>query len=136
MASFTLDELREVVNEKYAPLEIPMGEAGTARLIQALRLPDDKLGKLTAIQREFNAMQQEEKDEDGKVIEPDQDDQLKMRPLMIEKLRAMIRTVTETEEQAESLISAVGDDLPFLMTIIEKYSETTQLGEASASPTS
>ncbi len=145
MSETTLESLKARVEAKYAPYVVNMGEAGKAVLVQSLRLGDKKLAELTATQREFNKIQQPSKlvDENGDNREPTEaeaeeleEQALKLRPQMIELCRKMIRIPAENEAYVDKLLALAGDDLPMLLTIVEEYSESSQLGEASASPSS
>ena len=116
------------------------------RRISWSRLSDDKLAEFSACQRQFNSIQRSEPtyvDADGKEREPTDEEaeayeaeQLKIRPRMIELMKEMIRIPSTSDAQAEKFFAAVGDDLPTYIVTMEKYSESTQLGEASASSSS
>lgn len=136
MAGMTLDELNQRVSVKYAPYDIDLGEAGTLHLVQSLLIPDNDQVELTRIQREFNAMQEERHDENGDVIEPTDEEALEMKPKMVEKLSEMIRLVAEDKEKAEIFLKSIDYSLPHLMVTFEAYAESSQMGEASASPSS
>jgi hypothetical protein len=136
MAGITLDELDKLVEKKYAPYDVDMGEAGVCRLLQSLRLPDEKQVELTRVQREFNALQEERIDEDGEKIERTPEEELELKPQMIDLLHQMFRLVAEDEEQIDKFLAARGDDLATMLTLFEEYADSSQMGEASASPSS
>lgn len=147
MAEFTLDDLKKTVEEKYAPTVLDMGEAGKLTLQPAVRLGNEDTAKLSAVQRKFNTIQQSEEpvyvDEDGKERPSTEEEDaayeaemLAVRPKMLELLREMIRIPATSETHAEAFFQIAGEDLPTYLVLIEKYGKTSQLGEASASPSS
>lgn len=138
MAQITLEELAEATEKKYAPFDIVMGEAGVCRLEQSIRLPDDKTLAMTRLNKEFQALQDttEREDEDGNLIELSEEEQLAVKPKMVAILCDMFRTVAADKDKVEMFLELKGDDLPFLLTTFEKYAESSQLGEASASSSS
>jgi hypothetical protein len=137
MGSLSLEELAERVSEKYAPFDVPMGEAGTVRLRQVLRLPKEQKRQVIEIQQELNGLQTEKKDpETGDVIELTVDEQLDIEPKQIECFQAIFRIVADDQELVELMLKQIGDDVASLLELFNAYQETTQAGEASASSSS
>lgn len=147
MAEFTLEDLKKVVEEKYAPTILKMGELGDLVLQPSVRLSDEEMAELAAVQRRFNAIQQSQTttfvDGDGNERPPTDEEaealeaeQLAIRPKMLELLKEMIRIPATSEEQAEKFFDYAQKDLPTYLVLVEKYGKSTQLGEASASPSS
>lgn len=116
--SYTLDDIRTAADKKYAATEITVGDT-VCKLINPLRLPKEKRATLMSIQSELSAGEDEADD----AAEVDQ----------VEIFSRAIRTVAETDRQADVLLGAVGDDLAVLAELFQTYGETTQVGEASAS---
>ena len=56
---FTLDGLRTVINEKYKPVKIGLGEGISVRLLQTARLPESKQDELMGMQTQFNDLQKQ-----------------------------------------------------------------------------
>lgn len=136
MASMTLEELSEKVSTKYAPFDIPMGEAGTCRLRQALMLPKEQKRELIRIQTEMNKLQETKKDENGEDVELSVDEQMELEPKQIELFKALFRIVAEDQELIEAVLAQIGDSLVHLNELFEAYQGSSELGEASASPSS
>lgn len=120
MSSFTLDDIRAAAETKYGATEIDLGGDTKVRLLNPLRLSKAKRDALVALQKELD--HQEDGAEEG-TEHIDQEGAFK----------ETIRLVAESQYQAETLLSAVGDDLAVLAEIVERYSRGTQVGEASAS---
>ncbi|GLZ81410.1 hypothetical protein Afil01_62170 [Actinorhabdospora filicis] len=108
---FTLDDIRNAAEARYGSTDIAIDEARTVRLLNPLRLPRARRDELAALQE---AIQAEGADQEKAITD-------------------MIRCVAETRSAGDALIKATGGDLAVLATIIERYSEGAQVGEASAS---
>lgn len=108
MSQFSLDDIRAAAEAKFGHMDITLSEDENVRLINVLRLPKEK--------RELVMKIDDRLDEEG----ADQGD----------VLADLIRTVSESEEQANKLIEAVGDDLSVLIQIFSDYTKGTQVGEA------
>lgn len=109
MASFTLDDIRAAADAKYASTDIQVGSK-TVELVNPLRLTKDKRDALLAIQDQLG------EDADQQAV-----------------LEDALRLVAKTPAQAETLIKAIGGDLPVLAEVFTNYTKSTQVGEASAS---
>lgn len=147
MPTFTLEDLGKAVEEKYAPTIVQMGEAGDLVLQPTVRLSDDDMARLSAVQRKFNSIQQSEEpeyvDEDGKPREATADEtaafeaqQMSLRPKMIALLKEMLCIYATDVQYAEKFFEHAKDDLPTYIVLVEKHGKSAQLGEASASPSS
>lgn len=112
MATFSLDDIRNAAEAKYGSTDIDMGGGDMLVLANPLRLPKEKRKALGTIQDNMDG------DEDR-----DQAD----------ALRDAIRIVATDQVKAERFLSIVGDDLAMLATVFNKYTEGSQVGEASAS---
>lgn len=103
MATFTLDDIRAAADKKYGHTEI-----GDVVLLNPLRLPKAKRDELISLQ--------------DKLGEDDADQ---------EKLLAdAIRLVAQNEKKADELLDEISEDLAMLVTVFEKYSGESQVGEA------
>lgn len=107
MSSYTLDDIRAAAENKYASTDITIGETKVV-LVNAIRLPKEKRAALLAIQDKL-----EEEGSDQETV-----------------LSDAIRTIAETDAQADVLLDACGEDLAMLATIFETYGKATQVGEA------
>lgn len=117
--SVTLDSIRAAAEAKYGSYPIDLGDAGTLRLQNPLRLPKHRRDELAAIQGELDV----DKDDAAAVAAIDQAD----------IFSRMIRTVADNQGLADVMLSQIGDDLAVLAEIVSEYSKGTQVGEASAS---
>ena len=112
MAKVTLDSIRESAEKKYGALEIEMGDGSVVRLLNVLRLPRDVRAKLASVDSE--SFSEETLDDE---------------------LVNMVKSVAEAPEQADRLLRSIATsdgspDMAVLATIIEQYSEGTEVGEA------
>lgn len=110
MASFTLDDIRAAAEAKYGSTDIETS-TGTCELVNPLRLPKKKRDELMTIQKRL----------DGEDVDQE------------EVLSDAIRLVASSKKQAESLLDQIDGDLTILVEVFKNYSESTQVGEASAS---
>ena len=116
MPSVTLADIQEAAERKYGPYIIELSGGQTCTLVNAIRLSKDKRKKVLSLQDKING---EEKDVDEANVD--------------EFLEDMIRLVAKSKADADRLIKAAGGDLAILMSVVEGYSEGSQLGEASGS---
>ena len=119
MATISLDQIRADIEAKYAPVVIDLGGGITCTLVQALRLPKAARAELVNQQRAIN--------DSGDSDEYNED-------AVLTHLRSLIRLVATNPAEANNLIQAIGDDVALLGEIVRRYSEATQLPEASSSP--
>lgn len=117
--TFTLDNIREAVEKKYAPLKIVLDDGLEVELRSLLRLDKDERKIVTDALTVLEELEDAEESEDS--VE-----------LAIEAMGTVIRTVAKGN--ARELISALGDDIPMYMQVLETWQEGTQVGEASTSP--
>lgn len=110
-STFSLDDIKKAAEKKYGSTEIDLGDEGKVSLVNVMRLPKERRDALLKIQ---DGMKEDGADQEG-------------------GLKAILRLVAATEKQADKLLDAAGDDLAVLVTIFERYSAGTELGEASAS---
>lgn len=129
---FTLGDLRQVINEKYKPVRIGLGEHGTAVLNQTARLSDEKQEELIAMQGEFKSLQDDGKklNSAARDVTPEQvaewkesldheptDDEVDTykkaegsRDVSIEEVRAFKRKTVKVVEDMLSIVAASEDD--------------------------
>ncbi|MFG1602846.1 phage tail assembly protein [Actinoplanes sp. NPDC049265] len=110
MSSFMLDDIRAAAEVKYGSTDIDLGTR-VVKLLNPLRLPKKQRAALIAVQEKLNAG-----DADQEAL-----------------LSEALSLVTETPAAAQALLAAIGDDLAVLVEVFSRYSEGTQVGEASAS---
>jgi hypothetical protein len=111
MASYTLDDIRTAAEAKYGSTDIELGNGDVVRLLNPLRLPKEKRDLLQGLQAR---MDDENADQEAAMQE-------------------VIRLAADNTRKAEALLKAIGGDLAVLAEIVETYSKSTQVGEASAS---
>lgn len=122
--TFTLDDIRAAADKKYGSVFIDLGDGeGEVELVNALRMDKVARKELLALQK---AMSEKGKDENGEEVEVDFDEQ-------VEDLKQSLRLVVRNKEQANRLLTVCGDDAAVLMSVFDKYSGETELGEASPS---
>ena len=112
----TLDSIRQAADAKYGSFDIELPDGSVAKLLNPLRLSEQKRAELKAIQGELSS-----DDEDGE----DKD--------QVDIFERAIRCVAQHDKQADALLSLVNRDLAILAEIFSGYGENTQVGEASAS---
>lgn len=111
MPTFSLADIQKAADEKYGPLVIPDVPGGPVELVNPLRLSKEKRKKLTEL----------DKATDSGEIDVD------------EKIAQVIRLAAKPAD-AKRLLAAVGGDLAQLKEIVERWTESSQVGEASPSP--
>ncbi|MEU9126581.1 phage tail assembly protein [Kitasatospora sp. NPDC048540] len=111
MASYTLDNIRAAAEAKYGSTDIELSAGSVVRLLNPLRLPK-------ATREELQGLQDQ--------MEADGADQEAL-------MEGVIRLVADNPKKGDALIAAIGGDLAVLAEIVETYSKSTQVGEASAS---
>ena len=110
MASYTLDDIRDAAEAKYGSTDIDLGAGGTLRLVNVLRLPQEKRDRLQELQARAG--------EEGESGDPG------------DGLVEILRLVAEDEKRLDLLLEEVGDDLGVLATLVDTYVGATQAGEA------
>ena len=111
MATFNLDDIRKAADAKYVSVEITFGNDDRVRLVNALRLPQERRDGLTELQEKMDKASREGGDQ-------------------VALLEGGIRLVADNEDAVERLLVAVGGDLAVLAALFEKYATETQAGEA------
>lgn len=111
MSTFTLADIRAAAEKKYADVSIEVSEELTVKLINPLRLSEDRRNKLTGLQDRLNASAKGESDES-------------QRALLEEGL------CIASERDGELLVAAIDGDLTVLAATFEHYTGSVQVGEA------
>lgn len=114
---FTLDELNSQIEKKYAPL-VFQADGQEFTLVSLMRV-DKKVRK--DVQDKLESLQDSADDE--KTV--DEDD-------TIQVLRFVLSSVTK-DNKGRALIKVLGDDIVKYTTLLERWQEATQPGEASSS---
>lgn len=112
MATFTLDNLRDAVNKRYAPLVIENG-ADVYRLEHYLQLPKKKREALDKIT---------EKIDNPKATEGEQ----------LEEMQNLVLAAT-ADDKGKELLDLLGENAAMLATVVESWVHGTDLGEAEDS---
>ncbi|GAA3509963.1 hypothetical protein GCM10022234_00130 [Aeromicrobium panaciterrae] len=135
--TFTLEDVKQSIEEQYGPVVIGLGEAGTATLIQAVRLPDATQDKLLAMQARFNEIRKTASEvaqtSDGEDDEGASTAARDGKKQSVELLEEMLTLVAKTDADAKRIIKACNHDLLVLGGVFQRYGKRSQLGEASAS---
>lgn len=105
----SLKSIRESVEKKYVAYEIELDNGEVVKLLNPLRLADDKLTKLSQFADEAGDLDLSS---------------------IAEKIEEVISTVAETPGGAKKLIAAAGRDRAVLVSILESYFEAQEAGEA------
>lgn len=113
--AFTLDDLRAEIEQKYAPLVFRAGDEEFS-LRPILRL--SKTAREAVISR------LKELDEAGEDADED---------TTVGAMKYVLEVVTD-RGQGRRLVEVLGDELVLLSTLMEKWMEATQVGEAKDSP--
>lgn len=126
MATFSLDDIRAAADAKYGSLDIPLSEkqGDVVRLLNPLRMSEDQRKELQRIQDKLNEAGDKSDSEEAS------EDAIAEQTALINE---MLLAVAENKQAGQKLIDALNGDLAMTMVVFEKYTEGTQLGEASAS---
>lgn len=108
---FTLKDIHEAAEKKFGNLEIEVSDGSTVVLRNALRLGENERKDLVEIQE---------------TLDDDDADQ-------VDVMRKIILKVSENETAGKKLLQDLGSDMTLLATVMNQYTEATQLGEASPS---
>lgn len=117
MATLSLDEIRAMVERKYAPLVVPFGDGQSVTLRATLMLSSDERKALAAID---DGKEDEEFDE-GKAVD---------------KFARMVRVLASSATDADAFLAEVngtGIALAILSETVQAWSKATQPGEAGPS---
>jgi hypothetical protein len=110
LTTYTLDDIRAAAEAKYGSTDITLSD-GMVRLLNPLRMKKANRDALRDVQDKLNG-------EDA-----DQED----------LLAEAVTLVAESPAAAKRLLKALDGDLAMLVEVFGRYSEGTQVGEASAS---
>ncbi|CAM4098555.1 phage tail assembly protein [Nocardia ninae] len=116
-ALFTLDSLREEIENEFAPVTIPLRDGSEVVLRNLLRLDKKDRDK---VQAHLKSMQIDAEDEDAD-LEP-----------VLASMREVIKLAAETG--GVKLLREIGDDELLLQRVFQRWMEATSPGEASNSP--
>lgn len=122
--SFSLDNLREALDQEYAPLKIEVG--GEELVLQNLMRIDSKPRKAV-----MDALKSLEKAEGKEDEEQTPEEVLAMS----EALAVVLENVT-AGGKGPKLVAALDGDLLLSMKVLEKWTAATQAPEAPTSPAS
>lgn len=126
MATFSLDDIRAAADAKYGSLDIPLSEkqGDVVRLMNPLRMSEEQRKELQRIQDKLNEAGDKSDSEEAS------EDAIAEQTALIKE---MLLAVAENKQAGQKLLDALNGDLAMTMVVFEKYTEGTQLGEASAS---
>lgn len=131
--SFTLDNLKSVLEEKYGPVVLDgfPGEGGRIRLLPMMRHTEARRDEISAVMKRHA--------EDAKArklaeVSPAGDD-VESADLnkSIEQIEELLTLVLERKSDMDRIKEGFGEDGQALLLLWEEYQEATQPGEASPS---
>lgn len=114
MPTMTLESLKKTIQDKYAPFVVEFGDGDKLVLTPYLRLPEDRLKQVSALQKRMSAADEEDGVDD-----------------LSKYFTEMLREVATEPSAVDRLLDALGDDrLVGAKEIMEAYGKASQLGEA------
>lgn len=108
MAQFSLDDIRAAAEKQYGDVTIDFNDGDSVRLVNPLRLEKGKRDKLAHVQ---DALDDSDSDQ-------------------VEALKDALRLVSSSEDAANRLLDAIGDDLATLAQVFQTYNDGAAAGEA------
>jgi hypothetical protein len=115
---FTLDDLNEAIEKKYAPLVFKAGEQEFT-LVSLMRVPKKVRKEVQDRLQELSGSA-----DDDETVDEDQ---------TLATLQFVLSAVTK-DNKGKALVRLFGDDLVKYTTLMEQWQKATQPGEASSSP--
>lgn len=122
---FSLDSLREEIEQEFAPVKVDLGDGESVVLRNILRVDQtgrEKAFKLLEDLEGLSGGDAEEGFTSSDDVERSADVALKI-----------LGVVAETEKQGAKLVKAVGNDVALSLRLFEKWMRSTQAGEAQRS---
>lgn len=123
MASFTLDSIRQAVEDKFAPTVIELTANSKVTLKNPARMESSERKQLNDLLKQLDGL---DLSGDGDLSEDE----------ALEKLADVAKRIfstASTPAQATKLINAIGSDWLVLMEIISKWVQESGLGEVTSS---
>ena len=123
MASFTLDSIRQAVEDKFAPTVIELTSSSKVTLKNPARMESSERKQLNDLLQQLDGL---DLSGDGDLSEDE----------ALEKLADVAKQIfstASTPAQATKLINAIGSDWLVLMEIISKWVQESGLGEVTSS---
>ena len=123
MASFTLDSIRQAVEDKFAPTVIELTANSKVILKNPARMESSERKQLNDLLKQLDGL---DLSGDGDLSEDE----------ALEKLADVAKQIfstASTPAQATKLINAIGSDWLVLMEIISKWVQESGLGEVTSS---
>lgn len=120
MATFTLDQLKADVEKNYATLSIELGKDDKIELRNILRIPSEQRDKITDKLDELSKLQ---------------DDEDTPQKELLKRTTQIAREVLSLAagKRGEDLLAVLGDDDALVMSVMSRWTEGTELGEAESS---
>lgn len=132
----TIEQIEERTDEKYGPVTIPLGEAGTAKLLHIIQMPKPKREQFSQKTNELNKMQAaaSKAQEAAKAAaaageEPPEFDQEGMQERMNTLIGELITILCVDPHTAQVLLERM-PKFANRMTLFQVYMENAQPGEA------
>lgn len=138
MSTFTLDDIREAMEQEFASMDIPV-DGGVLRLRNPLRLTKEERAELGRIQKEnaakVEALHKAQEEHDAAVAaaqasgEPEPEFEAPEHD-QFAAMAEVIKVVADDPTRANQLLASLNGDLALLATISRLYQKTVQVGEA------
>lgn len=116
--TFTIASLKEEVERKFAPMVITLSDESEVSMPNLLRMDSEVRTEVIDLMKEINEVNDDDEVDDkvGKVNE------------LINKVIVLVA------DRPGDLIKELGDDVQMSITLLDKWMESTQPGEAQNSP--
>lgn len=124
--TFTLDDLRAAVEEKYAPVRITLSDGKDVVLRNLLRLNKTERATVLDLLEEFRGVVSEAEDEE-EINEEESVDKT------LETAQKILVAVAD-KGRGKKLVEELGDDLALTIEVVERWMEVVKPGEAQNSP--
>lgn len=136
--TFTLTDYKEAADKQYGCYEIKLDEKRTARLLNPMRLGEDRQNRVFEIMDEITKTDEDEEGEnkqaqwqevgaDVKEENFDAEQLAKLRPLLLELVEVV------GDAHADALVEVLREDFAVLMAVFQDYISEVGLGEAASS---
>lgn len=137
MAVLNLEDIDEAAENLYEPLEIPLGELGTVKLLHPNRLPKAKKEQLKKhyktlndLRKKYSTLIEEAEKNPDNLDDIDEDAVTKEIVTAYEKI---LLAVAHDPALGKQLVKKLAGNLDHLHVVFQNYSKVAQPGEASSS---
>ncbi|SUE29608.1 Uncharacterised protein [Nocardia farcinica] len=124
---YSLDQLREDVERKFAPITIELGEGERVVLRNLLRVPKREREQVFALMDSMDELEDAERASAGAGMD--------FLSKSADLAKDIIVLVADSRYLGQKLVDNLGDDLALTLQIFEMWMKATQPGEAESSLT-